>query len=90
MVPETMSSARGGGGGPLKSSACLWPRKVFRNMCVSTSRNGIHDFQMNLYDVLSHLIAGGKGSSSHQDTLASVYCFNSTGLRLSLSEAVSD
>lgn len=79
-----------GGGSLLKSSAYLWPRKVFRSMCVLPSRNVIHDFQMNLYDVLSHLIAGGKGSSSHQDTLASVYCFNSTELRLSLSEGISD
>lgn len=51
---------------------------------------GIHNFLMELYDIIGHLIAGGSASSRHQDTLASVPCFNSTLLRLPLSEAVPD
>ena len=59
-------------------------------MSLSTSKNGIYDFQMKLYDILGHLIAGSNASSSHQQTVASVYCFTSAVLRLSLSEAVPD
>lgn len=51
---------------------------------------GIHNFQMELYDIIGHLIADGNASSRHQDTMAGVHCFNSTLLRLPLSEAVPD
>jgi hypothetical protein len=60
------------------------PRKGLGKMCLSISKNGIHDFQMQANDFPGQLIAGSNASRSHQ------HCANSTVLRPSCSKAILD